>query len=90
MADNCESRTRRMPPGQIQMKRRPYFAGRTRSFFCAAGLFLVNVYICRELFRTEYLNQMGSIEAAFIGLARYVRDNFTDLAWFPLWYGGVP
>ncbi|HEX3880818.1 MAG TPA: hypothetical protein VHW24_27740 [Bryobacteraceae bacterium] len=33
---------------------------------------------------------MGSIEAAFIGLARYIRDHFPDLSWMPLWYGGIP
>lgn len=53
-------------------------------------LFAVNVYVCRELFRTEYLNQMGSIEPVFIALARYIRENGADLSWFPLWYGGIP
>jgi hypothetical protein len=57
---------------------------------CAAALFAVNFYVCRELFRIEYLNKMGSIEAAFIGLARYIGDNFRDLTWFPLWYNGIP
>jgi hypothetical protein len=33
---------------------------------------------------------MGSIEAAFIGLARYIRDHFPHFTWFPLWYGGIP
>ncbi len=33
---------------------------------------------------------MGSIEAAFIGLARYMRDHFPDLNWMPLWYAGTP
>ena len=33
---------------------------------------------------------MGSIEAAFISLARYIRDHFPHLTWFPLWYGGIP
>ena len=33
---------------------------------------------------------MGSIEAAFIGLARYASRHWNDLGWFPLWYGGVP
>jgi uncharacterized membrane protein len=32
---------------------------------------------------------MGSIEAAFIGLARYASRHWNDLGWFPLWYGGV-
>jgi hypothetical protein len=33
---------------------------------------------------------MGSIEGAFIGLARYIHDHFPHLSWMPLWYGGIP
>ena len=33
---------------------------------------------------------MGSIEGSFIGLARYVRENWRDLTWFPLWHLGMP
>ncbi len=33
---------------------------------------------------------MPSIDGAFIGLARYIRDHFPDLSWMPLWYGGIP
>ncbi len=33
---------------------------------------------------------MASIEGAFIGLARYIRDHFPHLSWMPLWYGGIP
>ena len=33
---------------------------------------------------------MASIEGAFIGLARYIRDHFPHLTWMPLWYGGIP
>jgi hypothetical protein len=33
---------------------------------------------------------MGSIEGAFIGLARYIHVHFPDLSWMPLWYGGIP
>lgn len=53
-------------------------------------LFAVNAAICRELFWTEYTRHMGSIEAAYIGLSRYILENWRDLSWFPLWYGGIP
>ncbi len=33
---------------------------------------------------------MGSIEAAYIALARYIVENPTELTWFPLWYTGIP
>ena len=55
-----------------------------------ALLFLVNALLTARLFRIHYSSEMGSIEAVFIGLARYIRDHFPDLHWFPLWYGGIP
>jgi hypothetical protein len=33
---------------------------------------------------------MGSIEAAYIGLAHYIVGHFPHLVWFPLWYQGIP
>ena len=56
----------------------------------AALLFAVNAYIARELFTSEYIAQMGSIEATHIAIARYAMQNWRDLTWFPLWYGGIP
>jgi hypothetical protein len=56
----------------------------------AAALFAVNAFITLRLFHRDYINQMGSIEGAFIGLARYIRDHYKDLTWYPLWYGGIP
>ncbi len=56
----------------------------------AALLVALNAVLVARLFRIEYTREMGSIEAAFIGLARYIRDHFPDLHWFPLWYGGIP
>lgn len=63
---------------------------RLKTISLAAALFLINAYIVRELFSTEYTVQMGSIEAAFIAIARYAMENWRDLTWFPLWYGGIP
>ncbi|HEY6392239.1 MAG TPA: hypothetical protein VIX89_13220 [Bryobacteraceae bacterium] len=53
-------------------------------------LLAVNVYFTKELFTLEYSQYMGSIEAAFISISRYMLDNWRDLTWFPLWYGGIP
>ncbi len=50
----------------------------------------MNAAVTPRLFALEYSSEMGSIEAAFIGLARYIRDHFPHLGWFPLWYGGIP
>ena len=57
---------------------------------CAALLFALNVCMTPHLFVVNYTHEMGSIEAAYIGLARYVARHWNDMGWFPLWYGGVP
>jgi hypothetical protein len=62
---------------------------RRRVFGCALALFALNVYIVRELFAVEYLRFMGSIEGAYIGLARQLSRDW-DLTWWPLWYAGIP
>jgi hypothetical protein len=56
----------------------------------ALALFAANAWITIFLFHRDYTVQMGSIEAAYIGLARYISTHFADLNWFPLWYGGIP
>ena len=53
-------------------------------------LLAVNLYIAKDLFFLEYSQFMGSIEAAYIAISRYMIENWTDLTWFPLWYGGIP
>ena len=64
---------------------------RPRSVWLSAlGLFLLNAVIVRELFVTEFTIHMGSIEASFIAISRYVTQHWFDFSWFPLWYGGVP
>ncbi|MBS1858212.1 MAG: hypothetical protein JST11_22770 [Acidobacteria bacterium] len=63
---------------------------RLRTFGAAAFLFALNAYITLPLFHTAYTRQMGSIEAAYIGLARYIAAHFSQLDWFPLWYCGIP
>ena len=54
------------------------------------ALLALNVYIAARTFVCEYIPSMGSIEAAYISLARYILDHPFDLTWFPLWYAGVP
>jgi hypothetical protein len=56
----------------------------------AVALFALNYYVCRELFHVEFLRHMGSIEGAYIGIARYLLAHWKDLSWFPLWYCGIP
>jgi hypothetical protein len=61
-----------------------------KSAAAALALFSINAWITLWLFRTPYTVQMGSIEAAYIGLARYIGGHWGQLHWFPLWYGGIP
>lgn len=61
-----------------------------RTAGCAVLLAALNAVICRELFWTEYTRHLGSIEAAYVAISRYVIENWRDLSWFPLWYAGVP
>jgi len=56
----------------------------------AALLFVANAFVCWKLFFIEYLNQMGSIEGSFIAISRYAMENYRDMTWFPLWFGGMP
>ena len=56
----------------------------------ALALFLLNAYICHELFHIEFIRNLDSNEGAFIALSRFFRENFADQRWFPLFNGGVP
>ena len=64
--------------------------GHVKTLACAAMLFVLNAAIVMKLFVIDYTVQMGSIEAAYVGLTRYIAENWHDLGWFPLWYGGIP
>ena len=63
---------------------------RLKTVSLASALFLLNLYVCHELFGIEYLSHMGSIEGAYIGISRYAMAHWRDLSWFPLWYDGIP
>ena len=63
---------------------------RATTLLAAAAIFALNLYLCWGLFGIEYLRFMGSVEGCFIGLARYTRDHWNDLTWFPLWHLGMP
>jgi hypothetical protein len=63
---------------------------RWKSAGLALTLFLGNLWLVRGLLTVEYLRHMGSIEGARIALSRWMLENWRDLSWFPLWYGGIP
>src|SRR2546421_5209824 len=74
---------------QFSLVKRPMKATWKAAGFPLA-LLALNVYFTKELFTLEYTQYMGSIEAAFISISRYMLENWRDLTWFPLWYGGIP
>ena len=53
-------------------------------------MFAVNLAFVHGLLQYEYINQMGSVEGSFIAFARYIRENWGDLTWIPLWLAGMP
>src|SRR5258707_4274637 len=67
-----------------------YQSSKLRTAGIAALLFFANAFVCWKLFFTEYLNQMASIEGAFIAFSRYVMQNYRDMSWLPLWFCGMP
>jgi hypothetical protein len=50
----------------------------------------VNGIVAFRLFRTEYLNYPGSIEGAFVALARYIQAHHPMYGWLPIWFQGLP
>jgi len=65
-------------------------SARIKSAGIGLALFLGNLWLVRDLLTTEYLGHMGSIEGSRIALSRWILQNWRDLSWFPLWYGGIP
>ncbi len=68
----------------------PMPSDKWKSALAAVTLFAINAWVTIWLFRTPFTAHMGSIEGAYIGLARYITGHFRELNWFPLWYGGIP
>lgn len=54
------------------------------------ALFLLNLALVWRLYKTEYLDETRSLEGIFMALARYMRDHFSDTAWWPYWFCGMP
>ena len=57
---------------------------------CAAALFALNAYICRELFSVEFTQHMESIEGSYMSISRYATRHWGELTWWPLWFTGMP
>lgn len=55
-----------------------------------AALAALNAWICWRLFTLEYLDQFGSVDGAFVSIARYLSHHWADHSWWPLWHCGMP
>lgn len=62
---------------------------RWRLWLLAIGLFLLNAYLCRELFVVEFLTNLDTNEGAFTSIARFYREHPFE-RWFPWFDGGMP
>ena len=69
----------------------PFFHSiRVRTALCLAALFALNVYICHNLFNTEFTQETNSVDLAFISFSRWLVDHWNDRSWFPVWLMGTP
>ncbi len=56
----------------------------------SAALFALNAIICWPLFRIEYLDDFQSNEGSWITFAKFLRDNWPHVSWFPWSDAGMP
>jgi hypothetical protein len=52
-------------------------------------LFAASAILCRNLFFTEYLSHMGSVDGSYIAMARFTMRHWSDLSWWPMWFCGM-
>jgi hypothetical protein len=55
-----------------------------------AAIFGLNAFLCWPLFHLEYLDAFQSNEGSFISIARFLREYWPHVAWFPWFNGGTP
>src|SRR5271168_2750835 len=55
----------------------------------SCAIFLLNVWICRELFTADFVSNLLSNEGIFAALGRFFREHSTDLRWFPWFNAGM-
>ena len=65
-------------------------SSRARTAFCLAAVFVLNVYICHNLFNTEFTQETASVDLAFMSFSRWLADHWNDRSWFPMWIMGTP
>jgi hypothetical protein len=56
----------------------------------SAALFTLNAIICWPLFRIEYLDDFQSNEGSWITFAKFLRENWPHVSWYPWSDAGMP
>jgi hypothetical protein len=56
----------------------------------SAALFALNAIICWPLYGIEYLDDFQSNEGSWITFAKFLRENWPHVSWFPWSDGGMP
>ena len=54
------------------------------------GLLVANLYIVFPIFSGRITSWPGSIETAYIAVARFIKEFFPHISWNPYWYNGYP
>jgi len=62
---------------------------RLRDAWPAALIFAIGAAICRHLLFADYVNNLGSVEGSYVAMARHTMLHGSDLAWWPMWFGGM-
>jgi hypothetical protein len=62
----------------------------SRTFLIGAGLFALNAAICWPLFGIEYLDDFQTNEGSWIAFAKFLREYWPHVRWFPWFDGGMP
>lgn len=68
----------------------PKFTSGAHGILLPLTLFVLNVWICSRVLRSEYFNQFPSIEGGMLSVERYIRMHWSWWDWYPVWWGGMP
>src|SRR5580693_996305 len=79
-------------PGDQQHRLRATSAPDTsvKKWSICAAIFALNAIICWPLFRIEYLDDFQSNEGSWITFAKFLRDYWPHVSWFPWSDAGMP
>jgi hypothetical protein len=63
---------------------------RWRLILLSLSLFVLNAWICRELFSIEFIRNLDSNEGVFVSISRFFRERGLTESWFPWFNAGMP